>query len=193
MAEGIPQTGRLDKGKDPGYGVGVPGKRQVGSSSARRRRRRGRLSERARPVVAVADLQQALTVSPGRLRRLVKFVARQEGQRLAQVDLAIVSSREMAGLNRRYLHRRRATDVLSFDLSEAGACGLVVQIVVCGDLARAQGRFHGHSGEEELLVYVIHGLLHQMGYEDASVRGAARMHAREDQILAKFLKTDRRG
>jgi ssRNA-specific RNase YbeY (16S rRNA maturation enzyme) len=39
--------------------------------------------------------------------------------------------------------------------------------------------------------YVVHGLLHQTGYDDATVRGAARMHAREDELLAAFAASRR--
>ena len=38
------------------------------------------------------------------------------------------------------------------------------------------------------MLYIVHGLLHLMGYEDASIRGGAKMHAREEEILDSFLK-----
>jgi len=37
------------------------------------------------------------------------------------------------------------------------------------------------------MLYVIHGLLHLMGYDDGEHRSAARMHAREEELLAAFL------
>lgn len=39
------------------------------------------------------------------------------------------------------------------------------------------------------MLYVVHGLLHLMGYEDESVRGAAKMHARQEELLADFLQS----
>lgn len=123
---------------------------------------------------------------------LVDFVARREGTRVAEVDLAIVGAGEIASLNRRYLSRTAATDVLSFDLSESGRGGLCVQLVVCGDVAASQAAARGLSAQRELMLYVVHGLLHQMGYEDESIRGAAKMRAREDELLAEFLRRPRR-
>ena len=126
-----------------------------------------------------------------RLAELMKFVAEREGTRLAEVDLAVVGSDEIASLNRGYLRHAGPTDVLSFDLSDSSACGICVQLVVCGDVALEQARARGLSPQRELMLYVVHGLLHVMGYDDATVRGAARMRARQDELLDELVK--RRG
>jgi probable rRNA maturation factor len=147
---------------------------------------------RRKPVVAISSAQRAVRVPRKQIAALVDFVARSEGARVAEVDLAVVSAGQMASLNRRYLAHRGATDVLSFDLSEAGRGGLCVQLVVCGDLAAAQAAAHGLSPQRELMLYVVHGLLHQMGYEDSSIRGAAKMHAREEELLEEFFRRRRR-
>lgn len=139
------------------------------------------------PVIRISSTQKALRVPRKQIIELIPFVAQQEGTALAEVDIAVVDESEMAGLNRRYLSHAGPTDVLSFDLSDSQTgCGLSVQIIVCGEVAVRQGRAHGLSPQQELMLYVVHGLLHQMGYDDSSVRGAARMHAREDEILSAF-------
>ncbi len=145
-----------------------------------------------KPAVLITSAQRAVRVPRKRIADLVAFVARREGVRLAEVDVAVVGAGEMASLNRRYLATRGATDVLSFDLSEAHRGGLCVQLVVCGDVAAAQAAARGLGSRRELMLYVVHGLLHQMGYEDSSVRGAAKMHARQDELLAEFLRRRRR-
>jgi probable rRNA maturation factor len=118
---------------------------------------------------------------------LVAFVARREGTRAAEVDVAVVARGEITSLNRRWLGHARPTDVVSFDLSEGGGRGLSAQIVVCGDVAVREGRSRGTGARRELLLYVVHGLLHLMGHEDSTVRGGARMHAREEELLREFL------
>ena len=129
---------------------------------------------------------RSLRVPKARLCRLVEFVARREGQRLASVDLAVVGAGEIAGLNRQWLSHAGQTDVLSFDLSDDASQGLALQLVVCGDVAAREGELRGHGPQRELMLYVVHGLLHAMGYEDLTIRGGARMHAREDELLADF-------
>jgi len=138
--------------------------------------------------VRICSRQRAVRVPRKQIAALTAFAARAEGTAVADVDVAVVCSREIAGLNRRYLHHGGPTDVLSFDLSEGPRRGLSGQIVVCGDVAARQGPLHGQSVRRELLLYVLHGLLHLMGYEDRTVRGAVRMHAREEEILDAFLR-----
>ncbi len=141
-----------------------------------------------RPKVTISSSQTALRVPRKRLTELVAFVARSEGAAIAEVDLAVVNRDEITSLNRRYLRHAGPTDVLSFDLSDADREGICAQVIICGDLAAAQAPEHGLTPQRELMVYVIHGLLHLMGYEDDSVCGAARMHARQDELLEAFGK-----
>ena len=138
-------------------------------------------------VVLISNSQRAVRVYRKRLAELVGFVARKEGHRLGQIDIAVAGRAEMSRLNREWLGDGRATDVLSFDLTEGGGAGICAQIVVCGELAAEQARLRGLRPQRELMLYVVHGLLHLMGCEDATVRGAAKMHAREDELLDGFL------
>ena len=167
-------------------------------------------------LVTISSTQQTLRVPRRAMERLVAFVGRAEGVRWAHVDIAVVGAEEMAGHNRRFLGHRGSTDVISFDLtdetpsdgrkhsatrgggrsgrdgrgghdgrSERG--GLCAQIIVCADVAKSQGPYHGLSPTRELLLYVIHGLLHVIGYDDRDIRAGAKMHAREDELLRAFL------
>ena len=139
------------------------------------------------PRVAISSSQKAMRVPRKDIVALVEAVSVAEGYPIADADIAVVDSKKMAELNRRFLSHAGATDVLSFDLSESPAEGLSVQLIVCGDVAVAESAMRGHSPRRELLLYVVHGLLHVMGYEDQSVRGAARMRARQEELLEAFL------
>jgi len=145
------------------------------------------MTRKATPKVTISSSQKALRVPSRKLRALAPFVAKKEGHRLAELDIAVVGPGEIASLNRRWLARAGTTDVLSFDLSEGGGKGISAQLVICGDAAVAQARARGLKPQRELMLYVVHGLLHLMGYEDSSIRGAAKMDAREEALLAEFL------
>ena len=145
--------------------------------------RRERSSMPAR--ILIRSTQRRLGVPVGRLRRLVRFVAGAEGRTIDQVDIAIVGRKRMATLNETYLGRPGPTDVLSFDLTEK-AGGVCAQIIACSDVAIGQARRRGHEAWKELLLYVTHGLLHTMGYDDLTDTDAKRMHSREDQLLEAF-------
>jgi len=122
-----------------------------------------------------------------RLSELIRFVAAREKPAIREVDLAVVDSRQMASLNRRYLHRRGPTDVLSFDLTGPADEGISAQLIVCGDLAVKEGLARGHGRQRELMLYVVHGLLHLMGYDDRTAVAARQMRDRQENILSAFL------
>lgn len=141
--------------------------------------------------MVITSLQKAMRVPRKKLAGLVAFVVRRQGGGLNEVDLAVVGRRQMAALNRRWLGHAGPTDVLSFDLAERRA-GRAAVIVVCGELAARQGPRHGNGVERELMLYVVHGLLHLMGHDDSTAAAAARMHAREEELLDAFAEFRRR-
>lgn len=147
------------------------------------KRARGR---RPRAEIAISFRSRGVRVAPGRLRRLIQFVAAAQKRHLKAVDLTVVGQTRMRRLNRRYLGRDRATDVLCFDLSGPAGAGVEVQVVVCSDEARRQARLLGQSPADELMLYVVHGLLHAMGHDDRAPASARRMHAREASLLETF-------
>jgi probable rRNA maturation factor len=104
-----------------------------------------------------------------------------------EVRVAVVGDEEMARAHEEFLGMPSTTDVLTFDGSEASASGepvLDVDIMVCIDEARRQGAVHGHAPERELLLYIVHGVLHCLGFDDHDEESAAAMHRREDELLA---------
>ena len=92
--------------------------------------------------------------------------------------MAAVDDRTIHQLNRRYLDHDYPTDVLSFVLEE-GPGTVEGEIIVSGDTAAASAPGYGWPAQDELLLYVIHGMLHLVGYDDKSPADAARMRQAE--------------
>jgi rRNA maturation RNase YbeY len=136
--------------------------------------------------ISVTSTQRRLRISADRIRRLVEFVAKNERRPIDQLDILIVGRRRMTTLNAQLLHHRGCTDVISLDLGDGPTGGLCGQIVVCADVAIAQARLRGQPAWKELLLYITHGLLHVMGYDDQTEAQGRRMHRREDQLLEEF-------
>jgi len=82
------------------------------------------------------------------------------------VAIAIVSDREIRGLNRQFRRVDRATDVLSFPSGHRPpATDHLGEIVIAKGVARRQAREAGHSELTEWRVLALHGLLHLLGYD----------------------------
>jgi len=117
----------------------------------------------------------------GKLARTLSDTMRRCRCRKAHLSVRMLDSREISKLNRQYLGHRGATDVISFDLSDPGA--RVFDLAVNAQRAAQEGRRRGHGAEAELALYVLHGLLHCLGYDDRCPEEAKAMHALEDEIL----------
>jgi len=141
-------------------------------------------------TVNISSSQKAIRVPRKKIAALVALVSAAESADLDEVDIAIVTARRIAALNRRYLRHRGATDVLSFDLSQPGG-GIAVQLIVCGELAVREARARGLGPQRELMLYVLHGLLHVLGYDDTTPQAAEEMRTRQEELLEGFYR-DRR-
>jgi probable rRNA maturation factor len=122
----------------------------------------------------------------------------------AQGDLRvrIVNDADMAAAHEEFAGVSGTTDVLTFDLTDPEAprpqkpsktdiksgfvqhvFGLDTDILICLDEAQRQAADHGYPFERELLLYVVHGVLHCLGFDDHDERDFAEMHAMEDAVL----------
>jgi len=113
--------------------------------------------------------------------------ARAAGVRYGELSLAVVGDVQMAQLHEQYKDVPGTTDVLTFDLGEdLDADSIEGEIIICLDEAMRQAAERGHSVRHELLLYVVHGILHLLGEDDHDPEDFKRMHAREDQILTQL-------
>lgn len=103
----------------------------------------------------------------------------------------VIDDSDMAMAHAEFCGVEGTTDVITFDLTDpadnAPANGRVeADLLLCIDEAARQAGQRGHETRRELLLYMIHGLLHCLGHDDHDEAGFKRMHAEEDRILAEI-------
>ena len=105
------------------------------------------------------------------LRQTIRRIAGQLHFRGA-VTIKIAADDEVRRLNKQYRRQDRVTDVLSFAFDERLPDGLYAgDILICWSLAEKQARENNHSLLEELLLLMIHGLLHLHGCDHEQDQG----------------------
>ena len=103
----------------------------------------------------------------------------------AKLSIVFVTDRKIHALNKQYLNHDYPTDVLTFDMSEKKGRGIIEgEIIVSATTARCNAKEYRISPEQELFLYVIHGVLHLLGYDDHSVSGRNKMRKKEKEIIA---------
>ncbi|MEX0820154.1 MAG: rRNA maturation RNase YbeY [Pirellulaceae bacterium] len=135
--------------------------------------------------VEIANEQSKYVFDAELLQEAVRIVARGESVDTADVSVAIVDDALIRDLNRKYLQHDYATDVLSFLLSGLGE-PMEGEIVVSADTAAREAVRYEWSVADELLLYVIHGALHLVGYDDASDEQRETMRRKERDYLAEL-------
>lgn len=137
-----------------------------------------------RLTITVSGCSQDLI---SKIRRAARKALRAGGCRGGQLDIAVVGEAEMRRQHAHWKGEVGATDVLTFDLGDGPSSARIDgQLLVCTSVARRRARTRKTDWHGELLLYVVHGCLHLCGYDDHQAEEAARMHRREDQILASL-------
>lgn len=137
--------------------------------------------------IAITDEQDAVAVDSEQLRTTVMHVLRSSGVDRASVSVAVVDNAAIRELKKRYFDIDMETDVISFDLAdgEQGDDTVDCEIVVSAQRAKEMAG-NAESVAGELNLYVVHGLLHQLGYDDQTEAQAEQMHQREDVLLEEL-------
>ncbi len=135
-------------------------------------------------MVAVESLQKKVPVKLGHIGRIVRTILMREGVRDASLNIIFVSSRKIRSLNRQYLRRDYVTDVLAFDSSDDTRPGQVSgDIAICVDMALRNAKAYQTSLDRELVLYVAHGILHLLGFDDHKPADIRKMRRKEAEVL----------
>jgi probable rRNA maturation factor len=96
---------------------------------------------------------------------------------LEEVDVAVVSDAVISQVHEDFMGIAGATDVITFDHGE---------IVISAETAVGYAKEHRHTVDEELALYIVHGLLHINGYDDKTAAAKKRMFAVQDKVWEKI-------
>ena len=147
--------------------------------------------------IVFENLQKKVALNPPQILKIVKTILRHEGVDRASLSIVFVSRQRIKALNKKFLGRGYATDVLAFDLSDEMLSKsktrrkpkiILGDIIISTDALLKNARTYKTGPSEELALYVIHGILHLLGFDDHKTRDVQRMRRKEQQLLV-FLGT----
>jgi len=146
--------------------------------------------------VHITDTQESLKFTKSSLKKLVQEIIRFENQSCHEVTLHLISDKQMRQLHADYFDDPSPTDCISFPLDgpEEIHYRILGEVFVCPDTAIEFVKKSGGNAEIETALYIIHGLLHLMGYDDikptdrALMRAAEKKHLDNLSVLDLYLK-----
>lgn len=144
--------------------------------------------------VLINDEQTDLKIAPESIESLVKEVIRFEDQRCDEVSIHFVNTASISELHQEYFDDPTTTDCISFPLDDEEEKGYRVlgEVFVCPQTAKQYVECNQGNVYDETSLYLVHGLLHIMGYDDVDdfepeMRAAEKKHMENLRIKGLIL------
>lgn len=138
-------------------------------------------------IVNLYDNQSALKLPARLVKKLVKTVIANENQRCNEINVYFVDTATICQLHEQFFDDPSPTDCISFpidiDAEEDDLSRLLGEVFVCPETALAYTQQHHGNPFIETALYLIHGLLHLMGYDDINEKDRALMREAEKRHM----------
>lgn len=117
--------------------------------------------------------------------KILKIINR---ERSAELELIFLDDKSIRKFNKKYKLENRATDVLSFkiDRRDFGQKLFLGEIMISLDTAFKNSKLYGTGFAHEIVLYIIHGILHLFGYDDERAADSRKMVKKQNRILDKL-------
>jgi probable rRNA maturation factor len=153
--------------------------------------------------VTIANRQRVQKINLRLLKKIADALLAELEIQKAEIGICLVAAPEMTQLNETFLKHKGSTDVIAFDYAETGRAGsplpadgahgvtrptILGEIFICVDEAVLQARKFGTSWPSEVVRYIIHGVLHLVGFDDSSAGARHKMKREENRRLREMTR-----
>jgi len=143
--------------------------------------------------VLISDRQKDLVLKHERhkLELIAMLVLSGEKRFCDEVAFHFVSAPIICKLHKKFFNDPSLTDCISFPMDgepQAGYCYLG-DVFVCPKQAILYAEEEGQDPYREVTLYIVHGLLHLLGYDDINPVDRAEMRSREQKYMKLLEKT----
>lgn len=134
-------------------------------------------------IINVINEQSQITIDSHQVEEIIKNVLLQEAETADEVSVNLISKEAICLLHEKYFNDPTPTDCISFPMDDADELPyrILGDIFVCPEVAIEYANQHCEDPLMELTLYIVHGLLHLLGYDDIE---------EEDQILMRQAEAD---
>ena len=94
------------------------------------------------------------------------------------VEVSLISDREISLVHAQFMDNPDPTDVITFPYGSEG------EILISAETALRQAKELNSQLEQEITLYLVHGILHLVGYEDGTESCRNEMDALQERLLA---------
>jgi len=140
--------------------------------------------------IAITNSQKKIRLNQKRIRAVSERILKQLKQPSRSVlSLSFVSKQRMRALNKKYFKKNSLTDVigLGYEGNRSGMYEYYLgDILICPEVASDNSKIYSNPLSEEIKLYVVHGMLHLLGYDDGTKESRGKMRRKEMEVLKKL-------
>lgn len=134
----------------------------------------------------IINLQKLHFIDKNRVKKLISSILKVE-KKNAELNLVFTDNKKIKKINKTFLGHNFATDVISFGYNNASLeDNISGEIIISVEMAVKLAQKLKCTIEGEIALYLVHGLLHLLGYNDKLKKDARKMHQREKELLSMY-------
>ncbi|MCB1071895.1 MAG: rRNA maturation RNase YbeY [Chlamydiales bacterium] len=137
--------------------------------------------------VHTTNNQSALSINHEDVERLVKSFLKWKKVACDEVIIHFVKKDEICHLHKEHFQDPTPTDCISFPIDSpdeaTSGYSILGEVFVCPEVAIEYVNENGGNPYLETSLYIIHGLLHLLGYDDQDDESRAIMRAQEKSAM----------
>jgi probable rRNA maturation factor len=119
--------------------------------------------------VNTTSSQELVKVDANQLEALVACILDAKSVSCDEISINFVTEKEISELHEEFFDDPTPTDCITFpidDIDDVSNYKILGEIFVCPQVALSYSQEHLVDFEEELTLYVVHGILHLLGFDD---------------------------
>lgn len=145
--------------------------------------------DRSQCRVEVENRQDDLPIAPEAFSSLVWAILKGEAAHADEIGVHLVSLEEICQLHEQYFNDSSPTDCISFPIDgPKERPRMLGEVVVCPKVAIGYVEERGGDPYQEVALYVVHGMLHLLGYDDLQPADRERMRQAEARYATEIGK-----
>lgn len=137
-------------------------------------------------TIYVIDRQRALSLNCLDIGDVVDLILRKHKAKAGEIAIHFVEQIEISALHQQYFDDPTPTDCISFPISDTSL--LMGDIFICPDIGVEYARDHQLDPHDEVLRYLVHALLHFLGFGDQTSSDCTLMTCQENRSLVELAR-----
>lgn len=144
--------------------------------------RRANLLMSILPKVHIGDSQKDLPIKKRLITQIVKDLLKFLEVDCKEISIYFVTRKKMSSLHEQFFQDPSPTDCISFPLDHEH----LGEVFVCPSVAIAYAKEKRLNPFEETILYIVHGILHLIGYDDLTPNDKKTMRRMEKKCMERI-------